>query len=280
MAEPSEQRDDAPEEKRGPPSAPEVGTRYSAKEIHDNIREEAEEELERPVAELLYSGVSAGMLIAFSFLAAAFLASLGPEKLRDGLVAAGYPLGFIFVVLARHQLFTENTLEPVLPFLEKRDRRTFGRLMRLWAIVLPANMLGALIIAFLMAKTQMLKETLDPMLASVANEGASGSVATVFYKAIFAGWLIAGMAWILGSTHDTTAQILLIWLTTAPIAAFGFKHSVAGAVEAFYRVAIGSAGWGAMLGGFIVPAVIGNVIGGVVLVAMVNHGQARGWSGS
>jgi formate/nitrite transporter FocA (FNT family) len=64
-------------------------------------------------------------------------------------------------------------------------------------------------------------------------------------------------------------------LTTAPIAAFGFRHSIAGSVEAFWRAARGTATWAAMLGDFVVPAVIGNVVGGVLLVALLNHGQVN-----
>jgi formate-nitrite transporter family protein len=81
------------------------------------------------------------------------------------------------------------------------------------------------------------------------------------------------MAWLVSSTRATGTQVLYIWITTAPIAAFGFRHSIAGAVEAFYLAVTGAAGWGAMIGGFLIPAIIGNVIGGVVLVAMLNHGQ-------
>lgn len=84
------------------------------------------------------------------------------------------------------------------------------------------------------------------------------------------------MAWLVASTHSTVAQVLCIWITTAPIAAFGFHHSIAGATEAFHRAAIGNATWSAMLGGFLVPALIGNVIGGVVLVALLEHGQVGG----
>lgn len=83
-------------------------------------------------------------------------------------------------------------------------------------------------------------------------------------------------AWLIGSTRDTTAQILLIALATAPIAALGFKHSIAGATEAFYRASIGAAGWAEMLGGWIVPAVLGNIVGGVLLVATTSHQQTSG----
>jgi formate/nitrite transporter FocA (FNT family) len=90
---------------------------------------------------------------------------------------------------------------------------------------------------------------------------------------VYAGWLIALLAWLLASTQSTGAQLAFIWLCTAPIHALGFKHSIAGSVEAFYLSADGQKGWGNMLQDFVVPSVLGNAIGGVLLVALLNYGQ-------
>jgi formate/nitrite transporter FocA (FNT family) len=255
------------------PASPQVGTRFSAEEIHENVSRAAEEELKRPAAELLWSALASGLLIGFSFLASALLTSLVPAFLGPVANGLGYPLGFLYVVHGRHQLFTENTLEPVIPVLEKRNAETLWQLLRLWAIVLPLNLLGALVFALVVGHTEVVEPALQTSMLEVARHATSGGVLLVFYKGIWAGWLVALMAWLIGATRDTTAQIALVWLTTAPIAAFGFKHSIAGAVEAFYRAGIGDASWGAMIGSFEVPAILGNIVGGVVLVALVNHGQ-------
>ncbi len=198
---------------------------------------------------------------------------LVPDQYHGAAVAAGYPLGFIFVVLARAQLFTENTLEPVIPLLNERDLATFGNVMRLWAIVLAGNLVGALVLALVLAYTPLFADPLRSELVVVATDGTTGGFASVAYRGVFAGWLVALMAWLVASTRATGAQIVLVWLTTAPIAAFGFRHSIAGSVEAFFRAAAGYATWGSMVGEFIVPAILGNVVGGVVLVALLNHGQ-------
>jgi formate/nitrite transporter FocA (FNT family) len=240
------------------------------------VREAAEEEMSRPLGELVFSSLAAGLAIGFSFVAAAYLTLWVPERYAPLAAALGYPLGFILVVQARNQLFTENTLEPVIPFLHRRDRRTLQALIRIWVIVLAGNLAGTLLFALVAAHTPVLDESLRDALLPVAEEGTAGDVGLIAYRAVFAGWLIALMAWLVASTHSTVAQVVYIWITTAPIAAFGFFHSIAGATEAFYRAAIGDATWGAMLGGFLAPAVIGNVIGGVVLVALLEHGQVGG----
>jgi formate-nitrite transporter family protein len=271
----------APEEPPPPTdsSTPATGTRLSAAEIHENVRATAEEEMQRPAVDLAWSSLNAGLTIGFSFLAAAYLTLWVRPEFAPVAIAVGYPLGFIFVVQARNQLFTENTLEPVIPFLQHRDRKTLLLVFRIWAIVLAGNLIGALVFALLARETPLLDEPMRRAMLHVANEGTSGGFAHVAYRAIFGGWLIALMAWLVASTRATGAQVLYIWLTTAPIAAFGFRHSIAGAVEAFYLAIAGAASWVDMLGGFLIPAIIGNVVGGVVLVAMLNHGQVASTNG-
>jgi formate-nitrite transporter family protein len=252
---------------------PDAGTRLSALEIHENIRAPAEEELERPASSLLFSSLAAGMLIGFTFLASGFVSHYAPESIKHPLAAAAYPVGFIFVIMGRSELFTENTLEPIIPLLHKRDARTLRQLLRMWGLLIVGNLVGALIIAWLIGGTTMIDPALHPTMQNVAAQSTDGGFGEVFYKAIFGGWLIALLAWLLASTIDTIAQLFLIWVTTAPIAAFHFRHSIAGSVEAFYRAVTGTAGWGEMLGGFVVPALLGNAVGGVLLVALFNYAQ-------
>lgn len=252
---------------------PDTGTRLSALEIHENIRAPAEEELERPASSLLFSSLAAGMLIGFSFLAAAFMSYYGADSIKHPLAAAAYPVGFIFVIMGRNELFTENTLEPVIPLLHKRDAKTLRQLLRMWGILIVGNLVGALVFAWILGATNLMPPELQPSMQQLAAESTGGGFGEVFYKAIFGGWLIALLTWLLASTVDTIAQLFLIWVTTAPIAAFHFRHSIAGSVEAFYRAITGTAGWSEMLGGFVVPALLGNAIGGVILVALFNYGQ-------
>jgi formate/nitrite transporter FocA (FNT family) len=253
---------------------PEVGTRFSAEEIHENILKASEDEMDRPLVELGLSGLAAGLSIGFSFLAAALLCSRVSPDNRPIATAVAYPLGFIYVVLARHQLFTENTLEPVIPLLERRTVGALVKLLRLWLVVLVANLVGAALFSFAVARTRLLTPAVNALLVELARSATSDGAMLVFYRGIWAGWLVALMAWLLASTRETTAQIILIWLTTAPIAAFGFRHSIAGAVEVFYRVWIGDIGMATAFTSFELPALAGNIVGGVVLVALVNHGQA------
>lgn len=251
----------------------EVGTRLSAQEIHDNVIAPGEKELERSVLSLFWSALASGLVMGFSFLASAYVTQLVSPEYANAAAAAVYPLGFMFVIMARSELFTENTLVPVIPFLHRRDAETFRQLVKVWGVLLVGNLIGALLYALVLARTPMVSAALDPALLQVAEHATEGGFWTVAYKAVFAGWLIALLSWLLASTHSTGAQLVLIWLATAPISAFNFRHCVAGSIEAFYRADLGAASWGEMIGSFVVPAVLGNAVGGVLLVALLNYGQ-------
>lgn len=255
---------------------PETGTRLSAKQIHDNVLGSAEEELKRKPGPLVYSAIAAGLTIGFSFLASAFLRMHGHEESTKHLLAtAGYPLGFVLVILSRNELFTENTLEPVIPLLHRRDRTTFARMMRLWGLLILGNMIGALAFALLLAHTNMVPERMRHDMLELARKATEMGFGLTFYRAVFAGWLLAALTWMLAATHERITQVLLVVLATAPIAAFEFSHSIAGSVEAFYRAGVGDAGWWAMVRDFVIPALLGNAVGGVTVVALLNHGQAQ-----
>jgi formate/nitrite transporter FocA (FNT family) len=252
---------------------PETGTRLSALEIHENIRAPAVEELERPASSLFFSSLAAGMLIGFSFLSMGFVSQYAPEPYKHPLASLAYPVGFMFVIMGRSELFTENTLEPVIPLLHERDAKTLRQMLRMWGILIVGNLLGALVFGWLLGRTTMIEPSMHSSLRDLSRQATEGGFGDVFYKAIFGGWLIALLAWLLASTVDSIAQLFLIWITTVPISAFHFRHSIAGSVEAFYRVAVGTAGWGEMLGGFVAPALLGNAVGGVLLVAIFNYAQ-------
>ncbi len=254
------------------PVGPEVGTRLSAQEIHNNVLEAAREEMGRPAWDLLWSAVTAGLTIGWSFVGGALAATLVAPEYRQAMSAAVYPLGFILVIIGRSQLFTENTLEPVIPVLAHPSRESVGKMLRLWAIVFFGNMAGAAAFGALFARTAVVSPAVRGSMMELGQLLFSGSFGEQFYHAIFAGWLIALTAWLVAATSQTSAQILLIWLTTAPIAALNFRHSIAGSVEVFFVAAGGHATWAAA-GMFILPAVLGNIVGGVTFVAMLNHGQ-------
>jgi formate-nitrite transporter family protein len=111
--------------------------------VHEAVVKQGEDELDRSSSALAWSGLAAGRSMSLSFLAESALRAHLPDTEWRPLVAKfGYTLGFLVVILGRQQLFRENTLTPVLPLLHKKPRATATNVLRLWVVVLLANMAG------------------------------------------------------------------------------------------------------------------------------------------
>ena len=238
--------------------------------IHEILRTEGEAELGRRPGAVFWSGLAAGLSMGFSFLALALIQSKIPEGPPRYLIGSvGYSLGFVIVVLGRQELFTESTLTAVLPLLVRRDWGTWLSLLRFWAVVLAANLLGTLIFASLLTIHGLFDEDVRATLQEISNYSVSGPFWPTAIKSIFAGWLIALMIWLLPSARS--ARLLVIMLLTYVVAIGRFSHVIAGSVEAFYAMFAGQASIYQYLVGFFVPTILGNTIGGVALVALLNH---------
>lgn len=240
--------------------------------IYDVVRRYGEEEMSRPAISLWWSGLAAGLSMSFSLLAEAILRMHLPDADWVRLIAGlGYPVGFVMVVLARQQLFTENTITVVLPLMAEPTRRNLWRSWRVWGIVLAANLVGTIAAALLCTFTPVIDPALrDAMLAISAEGMRYGWVETAF-RGITAGFLMATMVWLIPASDE--AQFFVILLVTYIIGAGGFPHIIAGSVESFLLVANGQLGLGAMLGGFTVPVLVGNIVGGTVLFALLSYAQ-------
>jgi formate/nitrite transporter FocA (FNT family) len=246
--------------------------RPSAALIHETIRAEGESELERTVSALLLSGFAAGLSMGFSLIVEGLLQARLPEApWRELISKLGYTSGFLIVVLGRQQLFTENTLTPVLPLLHHRDAATLGRVLRLWALVLAANIAATWAIAAVLAHTDVVPPEVKAAFAEISRKSVGESFGGTVLKAIFAGWLIAMMVWLLPAAESMRPVVIII--ITYLVALGGFAHVIAGSVDAFYLVETGEAGLRDYLWRFFLPTLTGNVIGGVTLVAVLNWGQ-------
>ena len=247
-------------------------SRPNAIVVHEVIRAEGEEELGRAPLALALSALAAGLAMGFSLVAEGLLRAHLPDTPWRPLVSKlGYSVGFLIVVLGRQQLFTENTLTPVLPLLTQRDRKTLCRLLRLWGIVLAGNLLGALAFAWVVGHTGVYTPQVRHVFGQIGLETMHGGVLLHFLRGIFAGWLIALMVWLLPGAGE--ARVFVILVLTYLVGLAGLAHVIAGSVEALYSVLVGQTSWAAYGGRFLLPTLLGNTLGGVTLVAALNYGQ-------
>lgn len=244
-----------------------------AKTTYEVIRREGLRELERSTGALAWSGLAAGLSMGFSFLVEGLLQSHLPDAGWRPLIAKlGYSVGFVIVILGSQQLFTENTLTPIVPLLSHRTGERLRNVLRLWGAVLVTNLVGALLFALVLAKLQVVDADVHRSLADLSARAMRHGFWVTMLHAVYAGWLIAMMVWMIPAAKPQ--ELLLVVLMTYLVGLGGFAHIIAGATEVFYAGFRDLAGWGAIVLGYLVPTLIGNVAGGVTIVAALNHAQA------
>ncbi len=246
-------------------------SRPSAVDINKQVAMNAEQELKRTNTALGISGFGGGAFMGLSALGTAIAVSLLGNSAGAQMVSRMlYPIGFIAVIIGRSQLFTENTLYPVALVLA--EKREFWNTLRLWSVVLPANVAGAFAFALLVSWTSALNPAYVDALSQLGGAAIDHSASSVFWSGVIGGWIIALAAWLVSGSHSITGSVAVIWLLTYVVGLGNFAHCIATSCEIFVTVLTGHAPWIAYSKWFF-PAVLGNICGGVGLVTILEYGQ-------
>jgi formate/nitrite transporter FocA (FNT family) len=247
--------------------------RRSAHEIFEAVAQNAREELSRSTFQLFSSGFSAGIAMGLTGLAVALaLSYLGNSPVAQFVSFAFYPIGFIVVIIGRAQLFTENTLFPVVLILD--EHKHFVNTLRLWVTVFLANVLGAIFVGWLFMQTGALSPNFADALAGLGTESVQGHFTMIFAKGIIGGWLIALVAWMVTASHWTIGQVVIIWMLTFVVGAGHFSHCIASSAEIIAAVMSGHTHFSNYFQ-WLLPATLGNIVGGVIMVSVLNYAQVR-----
>ena len=242
--------------------------------LHEIIRAQGEQELERSIAALWWSALAAGLTMGLSLMAMGLLNSRLPNGEGFKVIASfGYCAGFLAVILARQQLFTENTLTAVLPVMTKPSLNNFARLIRLWSVVLVGNLCGTLLVAYVMLHLPIFDSKTDLAFLEIGRKVMENHTGQMFAKGIVSGWMIATMVWMIPSMES--AKMWIIILITYLMALGDFTHIVVGSAEVSYLVFAGELGWKDFWLGFAGPTLAGNIIGGSFIFALLSHAQIR-----
>lgn len=241
---------------------------FSFPEIFRRVLASGNEELERPTTLLFWSGVAAGLALGLTFLArVTFTPVDGGSPLVANLL---YPIGFLLIVLGRYQLFTENTLTPVALVLTRlASVRSLGRL---WGVVLAGNLVGAVMMSALLAWSDALSDSSRVIAVELGAHATEAASSTVIARAVIAGWIVASMVWLLHGARETIARIVVVWALMYLIGVADLFHVVTGTLEVLYPVLTGDASW-TSVPRFVGLVLLGNTVGGVVFVAVLNSAQ-------
>ncbi|MBP3932541.1 MAG: formate/nitrite transporter family protein [Pseudomonas sp.] len=242
--------------------------------LHEIIRQQGDLELERSIAALFWSALAAGLTMGLSLMAMGLLNSRLPDGDGFKVIASfGYCAGFLAVILSRQQLFTENTLTAVLPIMSKPTLNNFGRLLRLWAVVLVGNLMGTLLVAYVMLHLPIFDTQTDKAFLEIGRKVMENDASQMFAKGIISGWMIATMVWMIPSMES--AKMWIIILITYLMALGDFTHIVVGTAEVSYLVFAGELPWKDFWLIFAGPTLAGNIIGGSFIFALISHAQIR-----
>ncbi|AWL17601.1 formate/nitrite transporter family protein [Acinetobacter nosocomialis] len=246
--------------------------KLSPRLVYEIIRRDGAEELDRPTAALIFSGIAAGLVISFSFVFKAIIASYIPTDAiwTDLITNFGYTIGFLIAILGHMQLFTENTITTVVPLFKPFSLDKLRAVGRLWGIVILCNIIGTALASLFFLTTDLFTPDIDKALDELAHHVASFSAIQNLLKGVMSGLLIAALVWMLPSVSN---KFLVIFFMTYLIGLGDFTHVVVGSTEMSYLVWQGEASIGDYLFNFLIPTTIGNIIGGTGVFTLLIYGQ-------
>jgi formate/nitrite transporter FocA (FNT family) len=242
--------------------------------IYEVVRQQGEDELRRPDGSLFWSGIAAGVTIMASVIAQGALRQKLPDTpWREAVSGLGYSVGFLMVILGRMQLFTEQTIVTVLPVMAEPSWPRLWATARLWLIVFGANMVGTCVAAAMNTKLRLVSPELLSSMLAVSAPLLHKTPLDVLAQAVPAGFIIASVAWIRAAIIN--GEFWVVLTLTYVIAVGDFTHVIAGSAETFLLLFAGQIEISYALGSLITPALIGNVIGGTGLFALLAYAQVR-----
>ncbi|MFU0418942.1 formate/nitrite transporter family protein [Acinetobacter baumannii] len=246
--------------------------KLSPRLVYEIIRRDGAEELDRPTAALIFSGIAAGLVISFSFVFKAIIASYIPTDAiwTDLITNFGYTIGFLIAILGHMQLFTENTITTVVPLFKPFTLDKLRAVGRLWGIVILCNIIGTALASLFFLTTDLFTPNIDKALDELAHHVGSFSATQNLLKGVMSGLLIAALVWMLPSVSN---KFLVIFFMTYLIGLGDFTHVVVGSTEMSYLVWQGEASLGEYLFNFLIPTTIGNIIGGTGVFTLLIYGQ-------
>ena len=247
-------------------------------EIFEKTRREGARRLERPLLEVCSTALAAGFDIAAGVILIAVLTA--PLEQHFGLDAAGvagafgFGVGFIFLVVGRGELFTENFLVP-LAGLHGKPRNAWWKVAELWTVSPVFNIAAGAVIAVIVTSHGVLPSGSGRVLTDVAQKIHANGTLTLFLSAVFAGALITAMTWFVEGHDSVGIKLTVAWVTGAFLALAHLNHVIVVTLELIFGIRYGAhIPWSFVAGNFFLAAA-GNMIGGIGLVTLNRFTQAK-----
>lgn len=248
-------------------------------QIFDRAAQEGERRLDQSLLELVSTAFIAGFTIVFAIIGLGVVHAAVEPVFGEAARVAGalaFATGFVFLIVGRAELFTENFFDPAATAFDRRESGLLSRLLRLWTVTLVLNLVGGSLFALVVAVPGVLPEGAGSALRKVAEEIAARGGWAGFASAIVGGALVAVLSFLLQAVDSVGSRITVAYLGGFLLAVGPFDHVVVTALHLFAGILFGSPiGWGA-LAAVVAVSTAGNLVGGIGLVTLSHVAQARG----
>jgi formate/nitrite transporter FocA (FNT family) len=247
-------------------------------EIYARTREEGARRLERPILEVASTALAAGFDIIAGVVALALIESQLEHLLGKHAAhvagSIGFGIGFVFLVVGRGELFTENFLVP-LAGLDGKEKNSWWKVAELWTVSPVFNVIAGAFMGFLLSVHSVLPFGTGAAIKDIAETIYANGTLARFVSAIFAGALITAMTWFVEGQRSMGVRVTIAWIAGAMLALGSFNHVIVVTLELIFGIRFGAhIPWSFVLTNFLLAAA-GNMIGGIGLVTLNRFTQAR-----
>ena len=248
-------------------------------DIFQRAVDEGKRRLDQSMLELLSTGFIAGFTIVFGIIAQGVTHALAEPALGESAKVAGalaFPIGLIFLIVGRAELFNENFFDPAAAVFERRERGIVYRLFRLWSLTFVLNLMGGALFSLVFSVHGVLPDGARSALGTVAEDIAGQSGWAAFMSAVAGGALVTLLSFLLLGVNSVGSRIALAFLVGFLLAAGPFAHVIVTVLHVFLGILFGAqVGYGDLFRVMGI-ATLGNLVGGVGLVTLSHIAQAEG----
>ncbi|AFA47599.1 formate/nitrite transporter family protein [Acetobacterium woodii] len=246
---------------------------FSPAEICENTIKGCNNKAKLPIGKMIILGIFAGVFIGFGAYGFTIIlagAGTGFEATFAKLVGAGvFPVGLMLVVLCGAELFTGNNLMTLSVF---KKEITLGAMLRNWGVVWVANLIGSVLLAWLLSQSGLYGEAMTAKAIGIAEAKVAIPLFSVIIRAIFCNMLVVLAVWMQSGAKDIVSKIFAIWFPIMLFVLSGFEHSVANMFFIPMGIFCGAnITWGQAFINNILPVTIGNIIGGALIVPIAYY---------
>ena len=247
-------------------------------EIFERTREEGRRRLQRSRLELTSTALVAGFDVVFGIIALVTITTaLTPrfgEQAAHAAGALGFGIAFIFIVVGRSELFTENFLVPVTGL--RRGHITKLKLAELWTLSPLANIIGGTALVLIVGVHGVLPDGSGETISKIAQGFDDNDVVSAFCSAIAGGALITVMTWLVEGVGSIGGRIVCAWIGGVLLTLGSFNHVIVVTLEMIFGLMFHAGiGGGDVVQNFFLAAA-GNMVGGIAFVTLTRTSQAVG----